>query len=223
VARSSSTSLPRVGDDTDRAVRLLRLRGDEQLLEMLLPAHNRQESGRLRLRSREQLGVGDRVRIEVGLGALVDEIELVGRVVDVQGSGDDAAPMVVLALDASCEGQLAYLGGVLSGEQTARARAHRRIAVDVGVRWRYGELRQDTRARDVSRGGAFISSRLQPPIGTQVALEFDAIGTQGPLSLEAVVSWVQRRGTLCGFGVRFCVRSRDDAERIAQMIRTLGT
>lgn len=222
VARSSSsTSIPRVGDDGARATRLLRLRADARLHEMILPPHGRLEAGRLRVPSRETVAVGDRVRVEIGFGALVDEVELATRVVAIDPSSSGAPPVVVLAVELDSAGPLGYVAGVLSGQHSARARAHRRIAVDVAVKWRCGELRQDTRARDLSRGGAFVLSRLAPPVGTAVVLEFETTGGAAAVRIDAVVSWVQRQGTQCGFGARFSVRTRDDAERITSFIRAL--
>lgn len=188
---------------------------------MLAPAQDRSEAGRIHLHSRETVVAGERVRVEIGLGALVDEVELGARVVAIEPTLDGAPPCVVLAIDPDCAGSLTYLVGVLSGQHPARARAYRRISVDVPVRWRYGEIQQETRARDLSRGGAFVLSRLAPPVGTPVLLEFDVAGRAGPLRLEAMVSWVQRQGTQCGFGTRFIVRSREDAERVAALLRSL--
>jgi hypothetical protein len=87
------------------------------------------------------------------------------------------------------------------------------------VHWRCGELLQSTRARDLSRGGAFILSHLQPHVGASVIVELDGTATTPILRVAAVVSWIQRHGPDVGFGVRFLVRSRGEAERLQQLVR----
>ncbi|HWB75571.1 MAG TPA: PilZ domain-containing protein [Nannocystaceae bacterium] len=202
----------------DRAPRRLRLRADDQLAAMLALGHD-DEAARLEAPSRETVGIGDRVRIEIGFGALVDEVELEGTVVEVRARDHGLAPIVVIAIDRRHAAQVAYVQGVVRGERRASARAHRRIAVDVMVHWRCGELLQSTRARDLSRGGAFILSHLQPRVGASVIVELEGTKSTPILRIAAVVSWIQRHGPDVGFGVRFLVRSRGEAERLQQLVR----
>jgi hypothetical protein len=206
-------------DDDGRSPRRLRLRADEQLFHQLTPATGPFEAGRLETPSREPVTIGDSVRIEVGLGALVDEVELGGKVVEVRARDAGLAPIVVIAIDPRHAAQLAYVDGCMRGDRRASARAHRRIAVDAPVRWRCGEIMQQTRARDLSRGGAFILSHLQPPVGTAVWVALAGTATTPNLRVAAVVSWVQRAGAAVGFGVRFVVRTRGESERLQQLVR----
>jgi PilZ domain-containing protein len=206
-------------DDGPRAPRRLRLRGDEQLAQMLVPGVSSSEAARLETPSREAVAIGDQVEIEIGFGALVDEVVLVGTVVEVRTRASGLAPLVVIAIDPRSAVQLAYVDGCIRGDRQASARAHRRIIVDTPVRWRAGELMQQTRARDLSRGGAFILSHLQPPVGTEVSIELDGTATTPNLRLAAVVSWIQRTDPLAGFGVRFTVHTRGEAARLQQLVR----
>lgn len=213
---SSSLSIPRMDD---RAPRRLRLRADDQLAAMLVAGESHDEAARLEAPSRETVAIGERVRTEISFGALVDEVELEGKVVDVRAREHGLAPIVVIAIDGRHAAQVSYVQGVVRGERRASARAHRRIPVDVMVHWRCGELLQSTRARDLSRGGAFILSHLQPHVGSSVIVELDGTATTPILRVAAVVSWIQRHGPDVGFGVRFLVRSRGEAERLQQLVR----
>ncbi len=216
---SSSLSIPRIDGDGPRTPRRLRLRADAQLAAMLAPGETPSECARLLAPSREAVAIGDRVRIEIGLGALVDEVELDGTVVELRARPEGLAPLVVIGIPPRHAAQLTYVQGVVKGDRPASARAHRRVPVDTMVHWRCGELLQSTRARDLSRGGAFILSHIQPHVGATVTIEIDGTATTPILRLAAVVSWIQRQGPEVGFGVRFLVRSRGEAERLQQLVR----
>jgi len=211
-------TLQRVGDEP-RAARRLRLRADDRLLANLGPAEATGEVARLRVPCRESVTPGDRIVVELSFGPMVDEVELDGKVaatIPAEGSGP---PTLVIAFEHDSRAQLDYVQGVLAGLRSPSARAHRRIPVDVGVHWRCGELHQQTRARDLSRGGAFVLSHLQPPVNASVEVELEGDGGEPTLRLAAVVSWVQRQGSAVGFGVRFVVRTRPEAEQLHRMVR----
>jgi hypothetical protein len=213
--RPSSLTLPRMDDG---AHRVLRIRADERLGEMLI-AGQPGEAARLEVPSRETVATGERITVEVGFGALADEVELAGECVAVRPQAEGSPHLVVIAIDRRCARQIAYVRQVLAGLRPASARAHRRVPVDVSVRWRSGELRQVTRARDLSRGGAFILSSLLPPVGSLISIEIDRAGAE-PLALEAQVSWLRKEGPETGFGVQFRVRSRKLADALHQFVRS---
>jgi hypothetical protein len=214
VARQpSSLTLPRMDDGPHR---VLRVRADDRLASMLI-AGQPGEAARLEVPSRETVATGDRITVEVGFGALADEVELVGEVVAIHPQPEGAPHLVVIAIARRCTRQIAYVRQVLAGKRPASARAHRRVPVDVAVRWRSGELRQVTRARDLSRGGAFILSSLLPPVGSTIAIEIDEDGST--LALDAQVTWLRKDGPETGFGVHFRVRSRSDADRLHRFVR----
>ncbi len=202
----------------DGVHRVLRVRADDRLAGMLI-AGQPGEAARLEVPSRETVATGDRITVEVGFGALADEVELVGEVVAIRPQSDGAPHLVVIAIDRRCGRQIAYVRQVLAGNRPASARAHRRVPVDVAVRWRSGELRQVTRARDLSRGGAFILSSLLPPVGSTISIEIDEAVGGGTLALDAEVTWLRKEGPETGFGVHFRVRSRSDADRLHHFVR----
>ncbi|MBK6916844.1 MAG: PilZ domain-containing protein [Deltaproteobacteria bacterium] len=218
VERRSSVSLPRIGDGA-ATPRRLRLRGDARLVAMLVAGRGADESARLEVPSREAVALGDAVLVEIGLGALVDEVELDGVVVELRARDGGQAPLVVIAIPARHAAQLSYVESIVRGDRAPMPRAHRRIPCDVAVRWQCGELRQDSRARDLSRGGAFVLSHLQPLVGAMVTLEFEATATSPILRLQAQVSWIQRNPHDAGFGVHFVVRTREEAEHVQRMLR----
>lgn len=220
VASRSSVTLVRVGDEP-RAARRLRLRADATLAERFGPPEQPEEIARLRIPCRESVADGERIAIELSFGAMVDEVEVEGRVVATVPGAAGAPPLLVVGFDERFRAQIAYVQGVLGGLRSPSARAHRRVPVDVAVRWRCGELRQNTRARDLSRGGAYLLSHLQPGVGQAVEVEFEGDETTPILRLSAVVSWVRRMGATAGFGVRFLVRSRDEAEYLQRWVRVL--
>jgi hypothetical protein len=221
VASRSSVTLVRVGDEP-RVARRLRLRADASLSERLGPPEQPEEIARLRIPCREPVGDGERIAIEISFGAMVDEVEIEGRVLTTIPGAAGAPPVLVVVLDERFRAQLAYVQGVLGGLRSPSARAHRRVPVDIGVRWRCGELRQNTRARDLSRGGAYLLSHLQPAVGSTVEVELDGDESTPILRLTAVVSWVRRMGATAGFGVRFLVRSREEAEYLQRWVRVLA-
>lgn len=211
-------TLLRVGDEA-RAPRRLRLRADQRLSERLGPPEAANEVARLRIPCREAVEEGDRIFVEISFGAMVDEVELEGRVTATVPGSSGAPPTIVVAFDHCAGAQIAYLQGVLGGQRSPSARAHRRIPVDARVKWRSGELRQSTRAHDLSRGGAFILSHIHPVVGSLVEVELVGEGASLPLRLAAVVTWIQRSGSAVGFGVRFQVRTREEGDHLHRMVR----
>lgn len=199
----------------------MRLRADDSLVGRLGPAVEPAELARLRVATRETMALGDRLVVELSFGPMVDEIEIDGAVVAIAPDPAGGPTIVDVAFDRRHKAQIDYVMQVLGGARAATARAHRRVVVDLGVAWRCGELTQQTRARDLSRGGAFLLSHLQPNVGAAVDLEFQGDHQTPILRLAATVSWVQRQGRFSGFGVRFHVRTRDESEVLATLIRRL--
>lgn len=214
---SSNVGLPQIVDG-GRTVRLLRLRGDERLQAALQPG-SASEAARLHVSSRATVEVGELVAVEVSFGPLADEIVLQGRVAEVQPREADRSPRVVIALPRSEIDRVRYLRDVLGGDREASARRDRRIAVDLSVTWRWGQARYASRARDLSRGGAFIASRALPKIGAEVDIEITPRDGGAVLRLPAVVTWVRANGRDTGFGVNFKHHNRDDAARLTAVVR----
>jgi Tfp pilus assembly protein PilZ len=215
-------TLTRIGDEP-RGVRRVRLRADDTLARRMGPAALPNEVARLRIPTREAAALGDRIIVELSFGPMVDEIEIDGDVVAITPDLAGGPASIELAFDRRHKAQIDYVMQVLGGLRAATARAHRRVPVDLGVAWRCGELAQQTRARDLSRGGAFLLSHLQPVVGAAVDLEFQGDHDTPILRLAATVSWVQRQGRFSGFGVRLHVRTREESEVLATLIRKLSS
>ena len=175
------------------------------------------EPARLRVPSRERVAVGDRVRVEFSFGPLADEVEMRGRVIEIEAQSDGRPPIVIIRLLGTDTDRIQYVLDVLDGERAASARTHRRIPVDFEVRWRWGDAQYASRVRDLSRGGAFIVSRALPAVGSRVDVEIRPPGTS--LNFDAVVSWVKGDGDVTGFGVNFKLPDRAMAQRLSHVVR----
>ncbi|MBL4688682.1 MAG: PilZ domain-containing protein [Nannocystaceae bacterium] len=214
---SSSTEIARVGST---AKRVLRLRADARLaasLEAGMPG----SAGRIVVVSREPVGVGEAVIVEVSFGALADEIELSGRVEAIDETTGEPGPRAIgIRIDNEHRDRASYIRKVLTGDRQASARNHRRTPTDLDARWRTNGHRFASRIRDISRGGAFIVSRNLPSLGDFVSVEF----ASGPspasaLLLEGTVSWVRLKGRESGFGVSFKLRDRELAAALHRVVR----
>ena len=196
---------------------VLRLRGDRALEERLRPAAAG-EAGRLELSLRDPVILGDAMRIEISFGPLADEVELEGTVVGLQTSQHPGPRTVVLAFGRDQGPQLRYLRHVLAGRRSASARRYRRVPTDLAVRWRDGRTLHACKTSDLSRGGAFIVSRICPRVGEEVEVELVTEGAS-VLCLQAVVSWVRGDASSPGFGVSFKLTDRAAAAALDALVR----
>lgn len=216
MGHSSSVSLPRVVDD-QRAVRLLRLRADDRLADALFPGLG-SEAARVRVPSREAVELGDLVSIEVSFGPMADEVVLDGVVSAVHETEPGRPPLVEIGIAKAAEAQVRYVRAVLDGNREATARTHRRVEVDLVGRWSRGSVRNAARIRDLSPGGAFISSRSLPRLGETVDLEIATGRDREMLRLSAATTWLRQEGQP-GFGVKFSLRDRSTAARVREIVR----
>jgi hypothetical protein len=141
--------MPRVGSPT--APRLLRLRADEQLLDRIAPEAPG-DAGRLQLRSRENVLVGEAVRVEISFGPLADEVTLACVVARVEPNEHGGPDTVELRIVADHGERVAYIREVLGGQREASARKHRRVPTDLPVRWRVDDRRNPSSTRWASLG-----------------------------------------------------------------------
>ncbi len=221
--RFATGSMARVG-----AARLLRLRADERLASMLEPAKVSGEGGFIKVPSRESVGVGDLVRVEVSFGAMADEIVLRG-FVDAIVEREGRAPVIAIRVAPEHAARLRYVDEVVSKGRAATARTARRIPSEIPATWYWGLGSHATRIGDLSRGGAFIRSAAPPPAGSRIRVHFDDAKThptnqpeptrRGGLELEAIVAWTGSSSGTRGFGVKFRIVDREQAERIAALVR----
>lgn len=211
-------AIPRVGDSP----RVLRLRADERLAKMLVPPAGRGDAGRLKIPTRESVERGDLIRVEISFGAMADEIVLRG-FVDSSTPRGDRAPLVELRFVPEHVERVRYVHEVLTAGREASARSSRRLRSSVQATWYWGLGSHATRIGDISKGGAFIKSGAPPSAGSVIGIELnDAMvehGESGPLRLDATVAWVGRSHGHRGFGVKFRIRERAVATRVAALVR----
>ncbi len=211
-----SVSMRRVGSPI--APRRLRLRGEPELARQILPPRPG-DGGSIMVLTRDPVSAGERVRIEVSLGAMVDEVLLNGMISMIRKTGDDdGAAVVTLRIAVAQAKRLVYLLDVLEGQREASARGSRRTPCDLPVAWERAGRLATTRLQDLSRGGAFIVSDVQPEVGEDVRVRILGQDDTG-LEFDARVSWLRPAGSCPGFGVAFRIRSRATATALQALIR----
>lgn len=208
----SSHALPRIGGSP----RVLRLRGDASLRDMLRTEENGRRS--IVVPSREPVEVGEQVRVEISFGPMFDEVTLTGGVARVTPR-EVKAPLLLIGLAPGDEFRLRYIEDVIEGKCTPRARGHRRVPADLPVRWNWGMMSRSSRIADLSRGGAFISSSFLPEVGARVELELVLRPGDDPVRLQSRVAWVSK-SQRSGFGVDFRLQNREVATRLDTAIRS---
>ena len=198
--------------------RTIRLRGAEIRDAFLKRGSN--EAARLRVPLRESFNRGEEVSVEISFGAMVDEVTLPATVASIES---DVPHNVELSVPLTERGRAEYVLQVLAGTRSAAARRHRRIPVDLEVRWTWKGTRHASRARDLSYGGAFIESRVLPAVGAKVDVELRLPADPGALALDAEVAWLRTPSGAgvghAGFGVSFKLPDRSVAARLHDAVR----
>ena len=222
-SRLESRPAPTPGGTRPTDVTVLRVRGDEHLLESLELPGGSLIGGAVELAWRGARHIGEEVKVEISLGAMADPIELMGRIKTIESKsegGPEAAKIVVTEPHGH---RLLYVAEVLRGQRAATARAYPRYEVDLQGRWWMGARAQDQVFHDLSRGGAFIETRgdLTVAVGTPVPLEiYDRHGV--PLRLQSEVVWSSRNPERPGFGTRFRIASKELADRLSDLLEREG-
>lgn len=205
--------------------RTLRVRGSE--VREAFVEHGTHEAARLRLALRESLSVGEAVSLEISFGPMVDEVTVDASVASVELDADGGTTRVDVSIARSELGRTTYIREVLTGTRSASTRRHRRVPVDIEVRWTCNGSRYASRARDLSRGGAFIESRVLPAVGAKVDVELRLPEGPASLALDGEVTWLRTRTGMLGFGVCFKLPDRGVAARLHDAVReceiTFGT
>ena len=200
--------------------RMLRLRGAEVADAFL--ERGAHEAARLRLPLRETVRLGEQVSLEISFGPMVDEVTLpaiVDAIDEADDEADNGALLVTLSIPLTERDRAEYVQQVLSGTRSAAARRHRRVSVDLEVRWTWNGSRYASRARDLSHGGAFIESRVLPTVGAKVSVELRLPDATPALALGAEVAWLRTRAGAPGFGVSFKLPDRSAASRLHDAVR----
>ena len=111
----------------------LRLRGTEDLLNCITESAHRSDGGTLRIPVRREARVGRTALLEVGLGALVDEVVLAGVITEARTIGPGQSDALVRIVP-SHRHRVTYLAQVLRGQREPTARALPRSLVSVTAR-----------------------------------------------------------------------------------------
>jgi hypothetical protein len=190
---------------------------------MLEPSRVPGEAGFIKIPSREAVAIGDPIRVEVSFGAMADEIVLRGAVDAIVPREPGRAPIVAIRVVSDHAARLRYVDEVVSNGRAATARASRRVPSQIPATWFWGVGSHATRIGDISRGGAFIRSAAPPPVASKIKLQLNdgmvEARHRGPLELEALVAWTGSSQGVRGFGVKFRIVDRDQAERVAALVR----
>ncbi len=210
----SSIAIPKSGGS-----RVLRLRAEERLADMISAPQGADGAGYLEVPSRESVRRGENLRVEISFGPLADEIEFEGMVAGLSPRAS-GAPLVKVLVAKQHATRLAYVREVLTGMREPTARRHRRIEKSIPCRWAWGLSFHNTLMSNFSRGGAFISADAPPGVGSQVEVEFELAGET--IKLPATVPWIRDRGKNPGFAVNFHIKDREVAQRLADSLRGLG-
>ena len=197
--------------------RVVRLRGSD--LEGVLVEHGAHEAARLAFALREPPALGDVVSLEISFGPMADEVVIPATVATVAERPGTRTSRVTFSVAREESRRVDYVRQVLSGARSASARRHRRVPVDLEVRWGWNGDRYASRARDLSHGGAFIESRVLPTVGAKVDVELRLPENTAALALDAEVTWLRTRTGAPGFGVSFKLPDRSVAARLHDAVR----
>lgn len=192
--------------------RTIRVRGSEIRGAFVEPRPS--EAARIMLPLiRESLQTGEDLLLEISFGPMVDEVALSATV----DAFDEER--IALSVPLSERGKAEYVLQVLAGTRSAAARRHRRVPVDLEVRWTWNGSRYASRARDLSYGGAFIESRVLPSVGARVGVVLRLPDAVKEIALGGEVAWLRTQAGAPGFGVCFKLPDRSVAARLHDAVR----
>jgi Tfp pilus assembly protein PilZ len=186
---------------------------------MVRPPSGYNGAGEFMIPTREALLVGQELQIEISFGALADEVIVDGVVTDVVTRGDGSPPLATIYVVQADLPRMRYLLDVLGGTRTPTARRHRRVAVDLDIRWWWGMRAFSHRASGLSVGGTFIAADTAPREGFRTEVEIRLDSRTAPLRLPASVVWLGETTKGRGFGVQFHLPDAASAERLRNVVR----
>jgi hypothetical protein len=201
-------------DLAKRRIRTLRLRASD----FASAANAARVWGDLVIPTREGVGPGERVHVEVSFGPLADEVVLMGTVTRTQTAQQRS---VGVRLDESQQAKLDYVAAVLDGGREASARRHRRLPSDMPVSWRAAGPTRSSRLRDISAGGAFIlgHGRELPQVGDEIEVVLHPVSSLPRVCVSSGVSWIHAGGRQTGFGVSFRPADSAVACQLTEVVR----
>lgn len=210
-------SFPALDSTTTPNRRVLRLRGEPSLAERIRVAGPGR--GSVRVPTRERVEPGQPIRLEIGFGALHDEIVMDATVREVRSGEGDEPPLVVCLVENKHAARLAYVYDVLTNRRDPVSRRYRRVQVRLRVRWIWRGRTYGAFTGDISCGGAFLISPVCPPVETEIDLGLWLDPETEPIELAGIVIWSGTARREQGFGIRFRHIERETFARLQELVR----
>lgn len=178
-------------------------------------------NGALFCRTRARVTLDEAVLVEVSFPGLSQHVLLRGRIVStVSGQG------AWVHFKAEDRSSARFLGRVARGESSADERSHPRYPAALPVSCRVEELEEPSggtavgEVRDLGPGGAYVTARRAPAVGTRVSLTIGPTPSQNEVfTVDGRVAWVRPGEATTGFGVCFDPRGVRDTRRLRSMLR----
>jgi hypothetical protein len=216
--KRTSHSIPIV--DMQSNTRILRVRGDEELISMIRPPPHTSGGGAVEVPTRELVHPGERVRVEISFGPMADEIIMAGVVDLVRNRDGGRAPMVTIRIVRTHGHRVSYVLEVLRGQRIATARRYQRVLTELDGRWFWGMKPNSCRINEISRGGTFIHAPRSPNPGFKMEVELRRSTREAPIRVPSEVVWVSTDVERPGFGVAFRKVQPAVAASLASLIAT---
>ena len=101
-----------------------------------------------------------------------------------------------------------------SSAKSAERRRHPRVRLSVAVDLKSNHNFYSAKTRDISRGGLFVETDVQIPVGSVIEVDLRFLKTRTLVSAEVMWEMVNEQGQLEGLGVQFVGLPDSIAERI---------
>lgn len=225
-AAGGDVPVPRPPTDSgpydNRGIVVVRVRARSWLLEGIEKPNTMSPGGCVEIPTREHLGLGEDVGIELSLGALADPVALRGRVIErfeqARNPSAGRTPSLLIRIEPEHADRVMYVHAVLRGERKATARRFQRVPTDLTLTWFEGSKRFGGRVSNISRGGAFLCAAHVPVPGTRVTVMLPD-GDEGAIALTAAVAWHPPGERPDGFGVSFKFGDREEAAIVHRVVQ----
>jgi hypothetical protein len=195
--------------------RPIRVRADSALVERI----QRSDRGStMWITTREPVRPHQSVRLELGLGPLVDEILVDAVVRDLRPPEEVTdAPEVQVEIERRHEERFAYVYDVILGRREPITRRYRRVAARFPIVWSQAGQAHRSFTGDIAAGGTFILGEA-PELGSSVEVEL-WLDSEDPIEVSGLVTWVGIARGEDGFGVQFRKLDAGVFGRLRQLVR----
>ena len=197
------------------ALRPIRVRADETLAERI---QRTDRGSTVWVTTREALRPQQSVRLELGLGPMVDEI-LIDAVVREIRAPDEvaAAPQVLFEVERRHEERMKYVYDVIQGRREAVTRRYRRVVARFPLVWSQAGHAHRSFTGDIAAGGTFVLGE-GPQAGSAVELEI-WLDSEQTIEVSGLVTWTGEARGEEGFGVQFRNLDAGVFNRLRNLVR----